>query len=290
LYRAGIENVVATCGTALTEDHARMVRRYADTVRLLFDQDEAGRTATFRAMEALLPAGLSVSVVALEAGDDPDTFLAREGGEAFAERLAQARPVMEFFIDVAFDEGGDSVEGQARAAEQVAGKLSLLSRDFERDLYLKKLAERSGIDVELLRRKQEEAAKKRASAPRRPASPPSPQAPPPVPPSQAPPPEPPAPQGRARPEQERQQPTVDLKAQHMLLSLMFWEAAHRRRVAEEGPEKLFADPAARALAARILTLYDEREEWSREELIDRLSADQKSLLSGILLEKEVLEE
>ncbi len=76
----------------------------------------------------------------------------------------------------------------------------------------------------------------------------------------------------------------------MLLSLMFWEAAHRRRVAEEGPEKLFADPAARALAARILTLYDEREEWSREELIDRLSADQKSLLSGILLEKEVLEE
>ncbi|NIR60506.1 MAG: DNA primase, partial [Gammaproteobacteria bacterium] len=68
LYRAGIENVVATCGTALTEDHARMIRRYADTVRLLFDQDEAGRTATFRAMEALLPAGLSVSVVALEAG------------------------------------------------------------------------------------------------------------------------------------------------------------------------------------------------------------------------------
>ena len=283
LYRAGIENVVATCGTALTEEHARMVKRYADTVRLLFDQDKAGQTATFRAMEALLPAGLSVSVVELEAGDDPDTFLSRQGNDAFSARMEQARSAMEVFIDAVFAEHGDTIEGQARAAEKAASKLSLLAHDMERDLYLKRLAERSGIDVHLLRGRQKKASAG-ASYNRRQARMSSP----------PPPPEPPG--GRAQPNANpapqfsREDQPVEVKAQHMLISLMVWEPGHRGRVAEEGPEHLFADPAARELAGKLLDLFDEQDEWEREELLGRLSEEQKTLLSGILVEKEVLEE
>lgn len=83
---------------------------------------------------------------------------------------------------------------------------------------------------------------------------------------------------------------MEIKAQHMLISLMVWEPRHRGRVAEEGPEQLFADPAAREMAERLLVLFDEKDEWEREELLDRLSKEQKTLLSGILLEKEVLED
>ncbi len=79
LHRAGFAGAVATCGTALTADHARLLKRYADKVLLIFDEDAAGRQATFRAMDALLPVGLSVSVVAMPAGEDPDSLLKAEG-------------------------------------------------------------------------------------------------------------------------------------------------------------------------------------------------------------------
>ena len=87
LHRAGFTNAVATCGTALTPDHARLLKRYADKILLIFDEDAAGRQATFRAMDALLPSGLAVSVVAMPSGEDPDSLLKARGESGFRRCL-----------------------------------------------------------------------------------------------------------------------------------------------------------------------------------------------------------
>ena len=94
LHRAGFPGAVATCGTALTADHARLLKRYADKILLIFDEDAAGRQATFRAMDALVPAGLSVSVVTMPVGEDPDSLLKEKGEEGFRLCLDAARPVL----------------------------------------------------------------------------------------------------------------------------------------------------------------------------------------------------
>src|SRR5688572_1743768 len=82
LMAAGIESVVAPLGTALTEPQAELIRKYANTVFLLYDSDKAGLKATFRAGDVLLRQGFKVHVVTLPQGEDPDTFVANQGREA----------------------------------------------------------------------------------------------------------------------------------------------------------------------------------------------------------------
>ena len=151
LHRAGFSNAVATCGTALTPDHARLLKRYAEKILLIFDEDAAGRQATFRAMDALLPSGLAVSVVAMPAGEDPDSLLKTKGAEGFQKCLEAARPVLEVFIEDQLRINDESVEGRARAAEQALERIRRLPGDLERSLYLKRLAELVGIDAEDLK-------------------------------------------------------------------------------------------------------------------------------------------
>lgn len=154
LHRAGISHVVATCGTALTVDHARTLKRYVQRVLLLFDQDVAGRQATFKAMGVLQEEGVPALVIELLSGEDPDSFVQRYGSEAFKEKLNHARPVMEVFMEDVLS-GTVSVEDKVRAAEKIIGQINGLSSVLEQDLYLKELAVRSGIELELLKQKQQ---------------------------------------------------------------------------------------------------------------------------------------
>ena len=103
LQIAGFENVVATCGTAMTEEHALLLKRYARKVLFLFDQDKAGMQATWKGMAQILPLGLSGAVVRLPQGDDPDSFLQREGQQAFQACLEEARPVLEVYQEQLLD-------------------------------------------------------------------------------------------------------------------------------------------------------------------------------------------
>ncbi len=151
LCRAGFPQVVATCGTALTVDHVRILKRYVQRVVLLFDQDTAGRKATFKAMTVLQEGGLPAAVIELPGGDDPDSFVQREGAEAFRLRLEKARSVMDLFIDDLLTEAGRGIEQKAQAAEKIVEQIAGLSSELEQDLYLKELAQRSGIDLEQLK-------------------------------------------------------------------------------------------------------------------------------------------
>jgi DNA primase len=79
----GVTEVVATCGTALTGSHARLLKRFAETVVLNFDQDEAGQKAARKSLEVMLEEGVRVRIVELPEGHDPDTFLKAEGADAY---------------------------------------------------------------------------------------------------------------------------------------------------------------------------------------------------------------
>ncbi|HMF27199.1 MAG TPA: DNA primase, partial [Candidatus Cybelea sp.] len=100
LMLAGISEVVAPLGTALTEQQAALIRRYTKHVFLLYDSDKAGLTATFRAGDVLLSNGISVGVVSLPDGDDPDTFVAKAGAEGFERAAATSVDVFDRKIQI----------------------------------------------------------------------------------------------------------------------------------------------------------------------------------------------
>jgi DNA primase len=262
LARAGFASAVATCGTALTEEHAGLLKRYCERLLLIFDQDSAGRKATFRAMDTLLPLGLPAAVVTFAAGEDPDSFLARHGAAAFQERLAAARPVLEVYIEAVLAGQGPGIEGQARGVEMILEKLRLLPSDIERSLYLRALAQRTGLDEALLQRK----GGGRGGAP--PAG------------------RPPAGGPATPPRPSRPRPDLDVKNQEWLLIMMVADAGSRQRVASEGTENLFPSEDHRAIAERVLQLGQDQERIDEARLGDPLNESQNEVLSGILIKDE----
>ena len=119
-HQSGFTMAVASQGTAFTEDQARILRRYADSVCIAFDPDKAGQDASVKAASVFIEAGLAVRVVALPDGDDPDTLLLREGADAFRKLIDQASSVVGFQIDVLSGrEDPDSEVGAMRIARDV---------------------------------------------------------------------------------------------------------------------------------------------------------------------------
>jgi len=140
LHRAGIAECVATCGTALTEEHARNLRRRTREVVLLFDGDEAGQRAIERSLELLLPQGLRARAVALPAGDDPDSFLARDGSEALQALVGAAPPALEIVIRRAVAKGCATPWEKADAVAAVAPLIALVPSAVERGEYCAQIA------------------------------------------------------------------------------------------------------------------------------------------------------
>jgi DNA primase len=96
LMQAGVENAVATCGTALTREHGALLKRYSDQIVLIFDGDTAGVRAAMRAGDVLLEAGIEARVALLPEGDDPDTFVLSEGPEALHALADGGTPFLQF--------------------------------------------------------------------------------------------------------------------------------------------------------------------------------------------------
>jgi DNA primase len=153
LYQAGVRHVVATCGTALTGGHLKLLQRYAGKVCTLFDSDSAGKKATIRAMELFLEGGLPASVVELPAGEDPDSFIRKEGNDAFTTRVAKARPIFDYFIHELIEtHDTGSVEGKKRVLEALIPRLKMIDDRMQRNLYVAEIARLLGIHENDLRR------------------------------------------------------------------------------------------------------------------------------------------
>jgi len=137
---AGVSNAVATCGTALTPDHVRDLRRRTGEAVLLFDGDEAGWRALEKALQLLLPEGLRVRAAILPTGDDPDSFSAREGARALEALVDSAQPAIETVIARVAAAGHDTAWKTADAVAEVVPMLALIPGVVERSEYATQLA------------------------------------------------------------------------------------------------------------------------------------------------------
>jgi DNA primase len=147
LYQAGVRHVVATCGTAMTSGHVKLLRRYAEKVYTLFDSDSAGNKATLRAMELVLDENLPAFVVELPAGDDPDSYIRSEGSDAFAARLKGARPIFDYFFRELLKETDTrTVAGKVAVVEKLAPRLMKIANTIERELYIREIARVLGVN------------------------------------------------------------------------------------------------------------------------------------------------
>ncbi|MBT5846934.1 MAG: DNA primase, partial [Verrucomicrobiales bacterium] len=128
-HMAGIENVVAPQGTALTADHARVLKRYANEVILCFDSDTAGQAAAVRSLDGLLESELAIRVMTVPAPHDPDSFIREEGAEAFRELMEAAPGFFEFFLQHLVAENDTGSDRGRQAVIRAMGEAVRKTRD-----------------------------------------------------------------------------------------------------------------------------------------------------------------
>ncbi|WP_282198002.1 DNA primase [Collibacillus ludicampi] len=160
-YQAGVENVVAALGTALTPDQARLLNRNAEEIVMVYDGDRAGQNAALRSSEVIKETGGSARVVVLPDGLDPDEFIRKHGYEAF-ERMIRDRSmsVTSFKLQKLREESQLSTqEGRIRFLTEAVRIISELKSPVERESYLRQLAGEFDVSLESLSMEVEVATK-----------------------------------------------------------------------------------------------------------------------------------
>ena len=151
-HEQGVENAIAPLGTAFTSQHARILKRYAQTAVLCFDADLAGMKSCERAFRELAPEGLSVKVVELPAGDDPDTFLKAHGVEGFRKEIAEARDFFDFKIEAGRKSGRlETAEGRTEMTRDCTELLAVMGDYAARDQQINVVASMLGVGSSTLR-------------------------------------------------------------------------------------------------------------------------------------------
>jgi DNA primase len=158
-YQAGITNVVASSGTALTPAQVRLLKRFASKVVLSFDPDAAGQGAAARSSELLVAEGFQVNVAMLPAGDDPDNFIRKQGGAAYQEKLRNSTPYLEYLLDRTAGEHDFNRDDSRR---DFLGKMLTIAARIPdaaaRDQFADRLAHKARITEEVVRAEIRKAA------------------------------------------------------------------------------------------------------------------------------------
>jgi len=160
MRKSGIENVVAPLGTALTDSHLRLLKRYAEKVLLLFDPDQAGSTAALNNLEAVLKNGMEVKVATLPMGFDPEDFLDNFGTDAFLKVLNNAADFVDYSFALESQKyDAASARGKIVIADHILALIQLIPDELERSMYVKKLSTLTGLDAEMLATRQPGASR-----------------------------------------------------------------------------------------------------------------------------------
>lgn len=151
LWNAGIRNTVATLGTALTREHLDLLRRYTQDVVALFDPDEAGRRALDRALELFLAANMRARALVLPDDSDPDEFVRKYGKEKMTDLIAAAPAISDYYIDNVLGDG-KTFEENRDLLKTAMEFLAKIGNGLERNLFIKRISEKLGIDQALLKK------------------------------------------------------------------------------------------------------------------------------------------
>jgi len=155
-FQYGVHNIVASLGTALTPEQARLIRRYTNSVVMVYDGDLAGELATLRSLEIFLEEGMQVAVAALPAGFDPDSLVRKNGIEDFNDRLQKAESLFDYKLRILrsrFD--CRTVDGKAAVCADMLPTIRKVGNAIIVSEYLKKLAETLKISESSLAREME---------------------------------------------------------------------------------------------------------------------------------------
>ena len=152
LFKGGVKNAVACMGTALTINHAKDLKRFADKVILCFDGDNAGKKATLRSIDILVNAGLSVYVVTIPNGHDPDEYINMFGKDEWDSLMASSLYWVEFLIkDLAKSYNLEKVDEKNKFINDALGVIKKLQTQSEQELYLKMVQELTNVVMSVLK-------------------------------------------------------------------------------------------------------------------------------------------
>jgi DNA primase len=158
-WQGGVKAVVATCGTALTVSQAQVLRRFASRVVISYDADQAGQGAAARSCELLVAEGFDVNVAVLPAGEDPDTFVRRRGGEAYAQAVASAEPYLDYLLERAAQSRDLTRSDRRREfVHEMLGVAARIPDATARDQFADKLAHVARVSEDVVRMEIRRAA------------------------------------------------------------------------------------------------------------------------------------
>ncbi len=265
LMAAGVTTVVAPMGTALTDAQATALRKLTKNVFLLYDSDKAGLQATFRSGDELLRQGVSVRVVTLPEGEDPDTFVKAHGGAALTARLKDAIDVFERKIQL-LERAGMFAElhKKRRALDRLWPSVRATSDEIMRDLYITRASEVSGVAREVLLRELSGASA----------------APPPVGAQEVAPRISPAARVR-RGERRAQHGERGASAERELIRAMLFTRSRVEQITEKLEDESFREPQYRAIYRALL---ESGPESTVEEITAQLDEDSIETVEEILAE------
>ena len=151
LWNAGIRNVVATLGTAMTTHHADLIKRYTKNVFTLFDPDQGGKKALERSISLFLGRNMHARVVILPEGRDPDAFVRSSGRKALEDVLSGARSAVDYYIDEMIG-SKKTLEENLESLREAIPFMAQIDDPVERNLFVKRVSERLQIDQSLLKK------------------------------------------------------------------------------------------------------------------------------------------
>ncbi len=253
----GVENVAASLGTALTVEQIRLIRRYTPNVVMLFDSDPAGQNAIERSLDLLVEEGMNVRVVTLSEDEDPDSFIRSYGVDAFRQRFEQAQSLFDYKIGrlkAQFDD--KSIEGRSKICQQMMATISRHKDEVVKFELTRALSEQFKIPVEVLLKQT--AGLKRPEVPVQ-ASPARFTAPAPV---------------------------SSKRGEEMLLALFLNDPQWVKQAQGKLTPEDFTDGSMRGIIHELWQLAAERDEWSVNDLLTRVSDTAAQAMVTRLLSKE----
>ncbi|MBC8185336.1 DNA primase [candidate division KSB1 bacterium] len=147
MYQSGIKNVVATSGTALTPNQARLIKRYTENITLLYDADTAGSLAAMRGADIFLDEGLEVNIVTLPSGSDPDSYIQAHGAIKFKELLEHSFSIIQFKINTLTKKYDSSTsQGTSQIINELLSSIGRIKNSIKQNLAVKEVAEHFRLD------------------------------------------------------------------------------------------------------------------------------------------------
>jgi DNA primase len=151
MHQAGIENVVASSGTALTVDQIRLIKRFTGNITIIYDGDEAGIRASFRGIDLILEEGLNVRAVLLPEGEDPDSFSKKLNAEGFKDYISSGeKDFISFKFDLLKKESINDPVKKANLISEIVRSVSVIPDNIRRTVFIKECSIRLGVDEKIL--------------------------------------------------------------------------------------------------------------------------------------------